>query len=157
MFNIGDRVLFGRGKGEKTLGEVVKVNRKNLKIKTLESRGRSRGGSKVGAVWNVPPRLCELAGCRVNALEAPHGGGPKRSEEAILMDIRGVYAALNTCGSLNLDALARKLDGYFAEFGLEVFKSEAFDPAFLEAVKMGNGHLRAEYVEEYRKSRGENP
>ena len=179
MFKVGDRVLFGRGKGEKTLGEVVKVNRKNLKVKTLESRGRSRRGSKVGAVWTVAPKLCQpLSASRASWLAADLGLEPseKRSEEAIMMDIRGVYAALGMdmpldiglteAGTQRYSILKTKLDGYFAELGLEVFKSEAFDPEFLEAVKRGNrshsarpphGHLRAEYVEKYRKSRGEDP
>jgi len=56
-FVVGEIVSFGRASGEQTLGEVVKVNRKSLKVKTSEGRGRGRGGSK-GAIWRVPPSLC---------------------------------------------------------------------------------------------------
>ena len=57
-FKIGDTVLFGRGQGEQTLGEVVKVNAKSLKVKTLEPRGRTRRGQSAGLIWRVPPSLC---------------------------------------------------------------------------------------------------
>lgn len=56
-FKVGDKVMFGRGQGEQTLGEVVKVNRKKLKVKQLESRGTQRNYA-VGSVWTVPPSLC---------------------------------------------------------------------------------------------------
>jgi hypothetical protein len=56
---IGMRVYFGRGKGQKTLGEIVKINPKKFKVKTLEHRGRSNR-NKVGDVWNVPASLCTI-------------------------------------------------------------------------------------------------
>jgi hypothetical protein len=60
-FNVGDRVYFGRGNGEQTLGEVVKVNRAKLKVKQIEARGTMRAYA-VGTIWTVPPSLCKLAG-----------------------------------------------------------------------------------------------
>lgn len=57
-FKKGDRVLFGRDNGEKTLGEVIKVNRTKLKVRQLEARGTHRN-YPVGTVWTVPPSLCE--------------------------------------------------------------------------------------------------
>jgi hypothetical protein len=51
---VGMKVVFGRGNGEKTLGEVVKVNPSKCKVKTLQDRGRN---SPAGAVWNVPYSL----------------------------------------------------------------------------------------------------
>ncbi len=56
-FSVGDKVLFGRRHGEKTLGKVIKVNRKNLKVEQLEERGCYRNYS-VGTKWTVPPSLC---------------------------------------------------------------------------------------------------
>lgn len=50
MCRIGMIVEFGRENGEKTRGEVVKLNRKMAKVKILEARGRN---SEAGAVWNV--------------------------------------------------------------------------------------------------------
>ena len=38
---VGMRVYFGRANGEKTLGEVVKVNKKNLKrMQSIDSRSK---------------------------------------------------------------------------------------------------------------------
>jgi len=56
--SVGMKVLFGRPNGEKTFGEVIKINRKKVKVKTLEFRG-SR--SPKGAIWGVPPSLCVRA------------------------------------------------------------------------------------------------
>jgi len=75
---VGIKVMFGRGNGEKTLGEVVKVNPTKAKVKTLEARGNGRG-SDVGTVWTVPYSLMEPAGVAfidaVNALPPPSLGG----------------------------------------------------------------------------------
>jgi hypothetical protein len=54
---VGQKVYFGRKNGEKSLGEVTKVNRKNLKVRLLEARGTYRS-YKVGGLWSVPPSLC---------------------------------------------------------------------------------------------------
>jgi hypothetical protein len=59
-FHVGQKVLFGRTNGEKTLGEVVKVNPKKLKVKQLETRGQQRSHA-VGTIWTVPPSLCTPA------------------------------------------------------------------------------------------------
>jgi hypothetical protein len=61
MFNVGDKVLFGRTFGEKTLGEIVKVNRVKLKIRQLENRGTFRDHA-IGTVWTVPPQFCQPVG-----------------------------------------------------------------------------------------------
>lgn len=50
---IGMTVEFGRGNGEWTTAEIVKINPKKAVVKTLETRGRGRGGF-VGAEWSVP-------------------------------------------------------------------------------------------------------
>jgi len=46
---VGMIVEFGRDNGQKTKAEVVKMNPKMAKVKTLECRGRHDGG----VVWNV--------------------------------------------------------------------------------------------------------
>lgn len=56
---VGMQVLFGRVHGEKTLGEIVKVNPKKFKVKQLEGRGSFRD-YPVGTVWTVPASLCSL-------------------------------------------------------------------------------------------------
>lgn len=75
-FQIGDQVLFGRGHGEKTLGEVVRKGRKNLKVKQLEARGSQRTYS-VGTIWTVPPSLCTKADNMKPLSKAP--GPPKHA------------------------------------------------------------------------------
>lgn len=51
---VGMKVVFGRVNGEQTLGEVVKINTKSLKVRQLEGRG----SHPVGTVWSVAPVLC---------------------------------------------------------------------------------------------------
>ena len=57
---VGMKVYFGRGNGEQTLGEIVKVNPKKFKVKQLETRG-TRKSHAIGTVWTVPPSLCTPA------------------------------------------------------------------------------------------------
>ena len=52
-YKIGMKVSFGRPNGEKTVGLIVKVNPKKLKIEQTEIRGRQRTHS-IGTVWTVP-------------------------------------------------------------------------------------------------------
>lgn len=47
------KVSFGRPNGEKTVGKIVKVNPKKLKIEQTEVRGRQKTHS-IGTVWTVP-------------------------------------------------------------------------------------------------------
>jgi hypothetical protein len=59
---IGSQVVFGRPNGEKTRGEVVKINRKSVKVRQTEVRygnGRTRN---VGQIWNVHPNCLQLEG-----------------------------------------------------------------------------------------------
>ena len=69
-FSVGDIVRFGRDRGQQTKGEVVKVNRKNLKIRQLEQRGRSRS-YPVNSIWTVSPELCTLVNKKSNPLDHP--------------------------------------------------------------------------------------
>ena len=60
-YEIGMIVRFGRPNGQKTMGEITKVNHKSVKVKTLESRGVNNR-SATGAMWRVPkdPRILEI-------------------------------------------------------------------------------------------------
>ncbi len=51
--NAGDKVYFGRANGEQTLGEVLKVNEKTVRVVQLEPRGVAKA-HPVGTVWKVP-------------------------------------------------------------------------------------------------------
>jgi len=53
---VGMKVIFGRNNGEKTLGEIIKINPTKAKVKALEERGNGRG-SAVGTTWVVPYSL----------------------------------------------------------------------------------------------------
>lgn len=59
-FAVNDKVIFGRNKGEKTLGQIVKVGRSRYQIKQLESRGTMRA-YPIGTVWTVAPSLVTRA------------------------------------------------------------------------------------------------
>ena len=54
---VKQQVYFGRPNGQKTLGEVVKLNPTKARVKTLEVRG---GRTSHGEVWNVPYSLLYL-------------------------------------------------------------------------------------------------
>tara|TARA_R100001443_G_scaffold19528_5_gene31256 strand:- start:6661 stop:6903 length:243 start_codon:yes stop_codon:yes gene_type:complete len=58
---IGMKVRFGRANGQKTVGEVIKVNQKSVKVKTHEARGIN-GRSASGEVWRVAkhPSILEI-------------------------------------------------------------------------------------------------
>lgn len=56
-------VVFGRDRGEQTLGKVIKCNPTKAKVQTLESRGSDwkRGGNDAGQIWGVPYSLMRQA------------------------------------------------------------------------------------------------
>jgi hypothetical protein len=56
---VGMQVMFGRENGEKTLGEIVKINPTKAKVKILQNRGSS---SAAGAIWSVPYSMMTHAG-----------------------------------------------------------------------------------------------
>jgi len=66
--SIGDKVIFGRGRGEKTLGEITKLNATKAKVKTLELRGVRRAG-RVGEVWSVPYGIISKASAEAKPQE----------------------------------------------------------------------------------------
>ena len=114
----GDKVYFGRSFGEKTLGEVVKVNRVKVKVRQLESRGTYKS-HPVGTVWTVPVSLLTKADAgsvasapRVMPVEVQNrlrdnqdrdfafmrgneAPKPKRPDADILAEIRGIYCNLS--------------------------------------------------------------
>lgn len=57
---VGQLVMFGRNRGERTLGRVIKVNRQRVKVVQLTKRG-SLKDYPVGTIWMVPPSLTVLA------------------------------------------------------------------------------------------------
>lgn len=68
QLKVGMKVLFGRPNGEKTLGEVIAVNPKKAKVKTLEGRGVR---DQIGAIWHVPFSLmCPAPGGETVAIQS---------------------------------------------------------------------------------------
>jgi hypothetical protein len=147
----GDTVYFGRSFGEKTLGEVVKVNRVKVKVKQLESRGTFKS-HPVGTIWTVPVSLLSkhdgtpprmpvenhLHEDTAGALQQLLGNVAKRPEAEILVEIRRIYAGLSPenlhCdGEISRSAAARRgaalnkrLRECFKELGRTVSEGEAF-------------------------------
>ena len=80
-------MLFGRPNGEKTLGEVVKVNRTRAKIRQLEARGSKR--VRAEGTWNVPFSLLEAAPADGAEPKAP------RSASVVLADLRQIECSLS--------------------------------------------------------------
>lgn len=101
-FAVGMKVYFGRDNGEKTLGEIVKINRQTVKVRQLEERG-SRGA---GVVWNVSKTL-------ITSAETGEKIAPRRTdflmsaEETILNEIRRIYNGLRCDGEATREEAMR--------------------------------------------------
>jgi hypothetical protein len=140
---IGQKVYFGRTNGEKTLGEIIKLNPKKAKVRTLEDRGRVH---IAGEVWGVPYSLMTLADS--SAKSAPGGPAPRKKLEynrfdhinnLILEAIVAVYSDLspeNLSGDGELpmtqvrhrkSVLDRQLRGLLTAYGQPVDELEAYD------------------------------
>ena len=137
--NVGDKIHFGRSHGEKTLGEVVKVNRTRVKVKQLEARGTMKD-HPVGTIWTVPFALCSPLDGAVQPRTATPTATPrpKRSEAEILIDISRCYSGLSpenlSCDGeasrAHINATYRRLHAQlralFAELGRKVPEHEAY-------------------------------
>lgn len=109
-WTVGMKVMFGRRNGEKTLGEIVKVNPKKLKVKQLESRGVYKS-HPIGSVWGVPKSLCTpvddmfVGEKGVGKSFTPSGvwtpstvgekGVGKRTDAEIIAEIQGIECGLS--------------------------------------------------------------
>lgn len=138
---VGQKVYFGRPNGQKTLGEVMKVNQKKLKVRTLESRGHRVTS---GEVWTVPPSLCTPAdgGRPPQVTRKPsRDEGPDYSglpEDQLLRIVRGIYACLSpenlycdglrsrTAAHREAARLNRELKACFKALGREVSECEVY-------------------------------
>lgn len=133
-FHVGQTVRFGRRNGEQSLGKVVKVNTKSIKVELLEARGVYKA-HRVGGLWRVHPSLCSP--CDGKAATP----APKRDEVEILGDITRIYGALSpenlhcdgeisrTAAMRKYRRLQRELRALFTELGREVSEGESY--AFL--------------------------
>lgn len=129
---VGQKVMFGRPNGEKTLGTVLKINGASVKVRQDEGRG----GRPVGTEWRVHPSL-------VTPIDGPAASpattaAPRRAEDAVMRDILNAYSDLSpenlTCdGELRGRAVAtrraavnRRLAALQAELGRRVSEDEAW-------------------------------
>ena len=137
---VGQQVAFGCTNGEKTTGEVVKLNPKKAKIKTLEDRG-SR--SPAGATWDVPySMLVPVSGVAASVPSRPKvqpiPSFLSGEDFHIMQAILSVYASLSpenlSCdGEASLawmrarrSQLNTKLVALFKAMGREVGEEEAY-------------------------------
>ena len=142
---VGMKVHFGRANGEKTLGEVIKMNPQKAKVRTLEERGNGRG-SGAGALWNVPYSMmtpAEVDGAAPSPVMVrrtlDYNVFQPREDILILQAICVVYDNLSP-ENLSCDGEAtvshmnqvrsecnRKLKGLFAALGRTVTEEEAYE------------------------------
>ena len=140
---IGLKVRFGRKRGEKTLGEIIKLNDKSAKVKTLEDRGYSERHF-VGQVWGVPYSLMEPAEGQTATPAAPVKREPIKynpfdPNNGLYELILGVYSGLSpenltADGELPRHAvnarraeLNRKLRGFAIALGRDMSEDEAYE------------------------------
>ena len=141
----GMKVCFGRLGGERTMGEVVKLNDKKAKVKTLEQRGNGRG-STPGTLWNVPYSLLTPVGVGVESmvvtevLPLPLTYSPvARIENLVLEAILACYHDLSpeyltgdgeasrSYIRTTRSRLERQLRGLQAVYGRQVTEEEIFE------------------------------
>ena len=139
-FHVGQKVIFGRTNGEKTLGKIEKLNHLKAKVKTLEDRGRDH---LAGEVWSVPSMITP----------ADKDGNPQpqpvkklefnqfqpEEDRYILKAIAAIYGAMSP-ENLSCDGEAstahvrhyaalyrKKLNALFTAFGRSISESEIYE------------------------------
>lgn len=135
---VGMVVEFGRENGEWTRGEIIKINPSKAKVRTLESRGKSRGGFE-GSVWAVPYSMMRIAGRpSIPAADLPYPYNPFHDDNLIMEAIVDVYNRLSpellTCDGekprhqviADRNRLEAKLRHLFAALGRPVGEGVAF-------------------------------
>jgi len=133
LFSVGSSVYFGRPNGEKTRGEITKVNPRSYRIKQLEERG----GHEIGTMWTVPHTLCSTAP-ESSPVMTKLQARPIRPDMDILLDIASTYSRLSP-ENLAADGerprsqikilgahLRRQLQALFIELGRKVDEDEAY-------------------------------
>lgn len=143
-FTVGQKVYFGRAKGQQTLGIIAKLNPAKAKVRTLETRGHR---STSGEEWGVPYSLMRPADTDAKP-GTPAPPVPKQKltynpfggiENLILEALLSVYSGLSpenltADGELPFTAvrqrkaeLDRQLRGLTLALGREVDELEVYD------------------------------
>lgn len=138
---VGMIVTFGRENGEKTLGEVVKMNPTKAKVKTIDGRGNGRG-SIPGTIWGVPYSMMTPETSTPNSQEVPrikYSPFQNQVEQHILSAIFCCLTALspeNLCcdGEISRSEVLRKqaklnqqLNGLYSAYGHHVTDESVYD------------------------------
>lgn len=89
--HVGMEVIFGRTRGEKTRGKVVKVNQKTANVVTLETRGTQRVQGP-GGKWKVPFTLMEPANGQAVDDAPPPRKGLEPWQESLRLHVRNFLA-----------------------------------------------------------------
>lgn len=136
---IGQKVYFGRPNGEKTLGEIVKLNPSKAKVKTLQNRGDHY---QAGMVWSVPYSIMTPADgtATEKLLVNPLVYDPYAREDNLILEAIAVIFCNLSPENLSCDgeisraavqqryaAYQRKLRGLYAALGRTVSESESYE------------------------------
>lgn len=122
-FKKDQQVRFGRNNGQQTLGVIVKVNRKTVKVRQLEARGVHKN-HPVGSVWKVPKSLCTLVkGAESAKIVAPKPTRVVKSRKDVALETQ--EKMVNACDLKTVPGYlknsARYLDGHSLDrFGREM-------------------------------------
>jgi hypothetical protein len=156
---IGMHVYFGLKQGQKTLGEVVKLNDKSAKVKILEQRGHGRG-CIVGKNWNVHYDLMFPAPVAGKVVQAQNKGVPTMPGDKKLVyspfqpqeDIHILQAI--ACIYANLSPENLSCDGEIPPAAVEIKRREL--NAKLSALQTALGRTVSEWeVREWERQRRE--
>jgi hypothetical protein len=99
-FILGQSVIFGRPNGEQTLGVIVKINAKSIKVAQTENRGNHPAGT----VWTVAPALVRTANGTASA--TPEVTKPTAKPASVLEDASS-FARKATLLGLPTDCLGK--------------------------------------------------
>ncbi len=135
--HIGQKVYFGRSRGEKTLAKIVKLNQMKAKVITLEPRGSRE---LVGQEWGVPYSMLRPEGLPTPPQREKLVYNPFVEEDNLILEAICIcYSGLSP-ENLSMDGeasaayihrtreqLTRKLRGLQAALGYTVGELEAYD------------------------------
>ena len=113
---VGDKVVFGRKRGEKTRATVLKLNFKKAKVRQDEDRGR--GGHRVGDPWTVSYTLIE---------KDPTGGIPEAEVRAAIAEAKAGVAIPNAEGDIIGSAIVSIRHMTAVELSREGWVTNAYD------------------------------
>jgi len=107
LLNVTKGVVFGRGQGEQSLGTIIKVNRKTVKIRLEEDRGNGRA-STPGATWKVTLDFCRAATGDASD-HMPPAPTPRRRVTLIPAQNGATFAAAAAALGLPTDCLGKTI------------------------------------------------